>query len=53
MTKQLWTTAIIVITWIATAVAIFQGHINVFVSILLTFAFTFYLIIFGLQRQKD
>lgn len=51
--KSVWVTVIIVITWIATTITILsQPETNVVADIILAFAATFYLIIFGLQAKQ-
>jgi len=51
--KSFWSTVIIAIVWIASTIAIVVGGVPVFTAILLTFAVTFYLIIFGIQKQQS
>ncbi|MFA7244045.1 MAG: hypothetical protein WC080_02050 [Patescibacteria group bacterium] len=51
--KSIWVTLIIVITWIAAAFFILTTKISIFPAIVVTLLVTFYLILFGLQKQTD
>lgn len=52
--KSAWVTTIIVIIWIATTITIItQDQTNVLMDLMLVLIATFYMIIFGLQKQAD
>ncbi|MBU6389713.1 hypothetical protein KGQ71_04335 [Patescibacteria group bacterium] len=51
--RHIWVAIIIILTWCATTVALLEQHVSVLSTIVLTFAATFYFVLFGLQRTKE
>ena len=51
--RHIWVTLIIALTWIAASLTLNMGGVDALPVIVLSFAATFYFVLFGMQHLKD